>query len=102
MTEANLQLIEPLTLEEEVRQRLLLAQLPSPHVRKTVRTKARVSLRRLGREIGVTHGSIYYYERGGDPGIAVAIRYRAELEKLARLIGFDLWAETRTASPAGK
>ena len=85
-----------LSLEEEVRRRLL-ATLPPPSIRKAIRTKARVSLRRLGQEIGVTHGSIYYYERGGEPCPEIAIRYRAELEKLARVIGFDFDAEPWTA-----
>jgi transcriptional regulator with XRE-family HTH domain len=75
-----------LTLAEEV----LLKQLPPPNVCREIRDKARVSLRRFAREVGVSHGSIAYYERGGQPRVEVAVRYRCELEKLAAAIGYEL------------
>ncbi|HEY6117075.1 MAG TPA: helix-turn-helix transcriptional regulator [Candidatus Dormibacteraeota bacterium] len=74
-----------LTLAEEV----ALTKLPEPHIRRAIRKAARVSLRRLAREIGVSHGSIAYYERGGQPGVEIAIRYREELERLAGAAGFQ-------------
>jgi transcriptional regulator with XRE-family HTH domain len=88
----------PLSLEEEVRRRIAV-RLPSKQARRHVRTTARVSLRRLGAEIGVTHGSIYYYECGGDPLPETAALYLATLQKLADLIGYDMWAEAPRAAP---
>jgi AcrR family transcriptional regulator len=79
-----------LTLAEEVR----LTRLPAPHIRRAIRDAAKVSLRRFARELGVSHGSIAYYERGGQPGVDIAIRYRAELERLAAEVGFDLSTQT--------
>jgi transcriptional regulator with XRE-family HTH domain len=86
-----------LTLADEV---ALYRRLPPPHIRRTIRTRAKVSFRRFGAEIGVSHGSVRYYENGGCPGVEIAIRYLAELEKLAAAIGYDIAAETRAAGAA--
>jgi predicted transcriptional regulator len=86
MTDTYAQPRAALTLAEEVR----LTRLPAPHIRRAIRDAANVSLRRLARELRVSHGSISYYERGGQPRPEVAIRYRDELERLAATVGFDL------------
>lgn len=84
--------VAALTLAEEVR----LTRLPPPHICREIRDKARVSLRRFAREVGVSHGSIAYYERGGQPRTEVAVRYRCELEKLAEAIGYEIPALRRS------
>jgi hypothetical protein len=84
-----------LDLADEVRLRLTL---PPPAVRHAVRTGARVSLRRFGQAIGVSHGSVRYYELGGEPGIEILGRYISELHKLAEAIGFDIDTATREAT----
>ena len=96
MTDTMTSRAEPLSLAEEVR----LTRLPAPHIRRAIRDGARVSLRRFARAIQVSHGSVRYYEQGGQPGIEIAIRYRCELEKLAAVIGFDLEAAERAATSA--
>ena len=92
MTDTHTEPARPMTLAEEV----ALTRLPAPPIRRAIRDAARVSLRRFARELGVSHGSIAYYERGGQPGTDIAIRYREELERLAAVTGFDLAASTRT------
>ncbi|MGX6604860.1 hypothetical protein ACWKSP_22430 [Micromonosporaceae bacterium Da 78-11] len=94
MTDTMTSRAEPLSLAEEVR----LTRLPAPHIRRAIRDGARVSLRRFARAIQVSHGSVRYYEQGGQPGIEIAIRYRAELEKLAEVIGFDMDADSKRSS----
>jgi len=90
MTDTDLRLPQPLSLAEEVR----LTRLPPPGIRRAIRDGAGVSLRRFARAIGVSHGSVAYYERGGTPAPCIAIRYRAELEELAKVIGYDLDSPT--------
>ena len=86
MTDLETQLAEPLSLAEEVR----LTRLPSPATRRAIRDAAGVSLRRFARALKVSHGSIAYYERGGQPRTEIAIRYRDELERLAAAVGYQL------------
>jgi len=82
-----------LSLAEEVR----LTRLPPAHIRRAIRDAAGVSLRRFARALQVSHGSVAYYERGGQPRTEIAIRYRGELEKLAAVIGFPIDADPRTS-----
>lgn len=89
MTETQTAPPAVLTLAEEVR----LTRLPPAHIRRAIRNQAGVSLRRFARALQVSHGSIAYYERGGQPRTEIAIRYRGELERLAAVIGFQLDAE---------
>ncbi|WP_045740837.1 helix-turn-helix domain-containing protein [Actinoplanes rectilineatus] len=92
MTDTITPPIRALTLAEEV----TLTRLPAPHIRRAIRDAANVSLRRLAREIRVSHGSIAYYERGGQPGTEIAIRYREQLERLASAVGFNIPVDTQT------
>jgi transcriptional regulator with XRE-family HTH domain len=75
-----------LSLAEEVR----LTRLPPAHIRRAIRDAAGVSLRRFARALQISHGSVAYYERGGQPRTEIAIRYRGELEKLAAVVGFEI------------
>lgn len=93
MTDTMTEPAKPLTLADEVR----LTRLPPPSVRRAIRESARVSLRRFGKALQVSHGSVAYYERGGQPGVEIAMRYRTELERLAAVIGFDIEAASRAA-----
>ena len=86
MTIAPTEIPRPRTLAEEVR----LTTLPPAPIRRAIRDAARVSIRRLARELGISHASISYYERGGQPGVEIAIRYRIQLERLAAETGFDM------------
>lgn len=95
MTVTKPQISEPLSLAEEV---ALYRRLPPPHIRRAIRTSAKVSFRRFGAAIGVSHGSVRYYEHGGCPGVEIAVRYLAELENLATTIGYDIEGETQRAS----
>ncbi len=65
-------------------------RLPIPADRRGVRDRAGISLRELASELRVTHGSVYYYERGGTPGRTIAKRYGALLEEIAEAIGYEL------------
>lgn len=75
-------------LLEKVRRRQSINLLPPPADRKAIRAAARVSMRELADELGTTHGSIYYYERGGNPRPDLAARYAHLLAELAEAVGY--------------
>lgn len=75
-------------LVEEVKKRLD-TELPPPHERRAIRKAAQVSIRRLAHELGITHGSVYYYETRGNPGPDIASRYRDLLNALAAAVGYE-------------
>jgi hypothetical protein len=89
MTTTNITPDKPLSLIEEVRRDRAI-QLPAPEHRRGIRDAAKVSTRRLARELRITHGSIYYYERGGNPGPEIAARYRDLLLRLAAEVGYKV------------
>ncbi len=68
----------------------LRTRLPIPADRRRVRHMSGFSLRRFAQKIRVSHGSIAYYERGGQPGDDIAVRYKRELERLADLFGIEM------------
>jgi transcriptional regulator with XRE-family HTH domain len=69
-------------LLEEVR---LLTQLPFPNEARALRERARVSRRRLARELGVHECTIARWEEGESrPRAQVAVRYAEILEALEK------------------
>ncbi len=85
MTDLAVPAQEPSLADEYLRTRL-----PIPADRRRVRDRARFSLRQFANKIGVSHGSIAYYERGGKPSADIAERYKRELEELAAVLGIEL------------
>jgi DNA-binding XRE family transcriptional regulator len=63
-------------------------QLPSPAERQEIRTKARVSLHRLGQAIGVSAVTVMRWERGdAEPTLEHAVAYRRLLDQLRQATG---------------
>jgi DNA-binding XRE family transcriptional regulator len=59
------------------------SRLPPPSVRQRIRRKARVSLRMMGAQLGVTPMTVLRWEHGdAEPRLAHAIAYRRLLDEL--------------------
>lgn len=65
------------------------ARLPAPSERKRIRKAARLTLRQIGDELGVTEAAVWHWEngtKGQGPSLENAARYRELLDKLAKAV----------------
>lgn len=67
------------------------SRLPSPAERKRIRRAAGVSLERMAEDLGVSHVSVSFWERGVyDPSMENAAKYRKLLGELAEASGTEI------------
>jgi predicted transcriptional regulator len=66
-------------------ERLAASRLPTPAVRRSIRTAAGASLRDIASELGVTPMTVARWETGSEPRLSHAIAYRRLLDQLREI-----------------
>jgi DNA-binding transcriptional regulator YiaG len=65
--------------------RLAASRLPTPPIRRSIRTASGASLRAVARELGVTPMTVARWETGSEPRLEHAIAYRRLLDQLREI-----------------
>jgi transcriptional regulator with XRE-family HTH domain len=66
-------------------ERVAAARLPAGPIRRSIRLAARVTLREMADELGVTPMTVLRWEQGVEPHRERAIRYREVLDQLREI-----------------